>query len=111
MLMSIGLQSGMFALNAYRYPEMREMYIIVYAFVPTIILSTILILGIFKRRKWARTGYLIWFILSFVCVSAMSLYSKKLMLIEKIIMYWIVDVVVLCLLFKKESSAWFRATT
>ncbi len=79
--------------------------------VPDTIISLILIVGISGRRRWAQIGYLILFVLDVLLWVAISTYSRTPMISIRVVAFWyIIRLVVLYLLFKKESAYWFKLT-
>ncbi len=90
--------------------EVLKTETVMFYVVPSTIISAILAVGVYKRREWARTWYLILFILHVFLVGATSIHSRALMINTNIIQSWVFDIAVLYLLFRKESNTWFRFT-
>ncbi len=110
MCAAIIIQLALFGADVFRSSDVRNTVSELYYVIPNVIIYLILLLGVSKRRKWARTGYLIFFILGIVCLAGISAYSRTLIINENVVMYLVFDIAVLYLLFKKESSAWFKSS-
>ncbi len=110
----IVIRLAMFATNIFKNPDVstiNDVLWVLWAVGSNTLISLILVIGVSKRRRWARIGFAIVFILglvfSLVVAIAISAHRKAPFISVNMIMFWLFEVVVLFLLFTKESNAWF----